>query len=81
MLDAFEADEAAGEVEQRLMGLGAAVVPDVEATVHDLDLLVPACARAHYEEIGIDPLATDSEGFRWRTQAQIGEGRSWRGRS
>ncbi len=48
-----------------------------EATVHDLDLLVPACARAHYEEIGIDPLATDSEGFRWRTQAQIGEGRSW----
>jgi len=48
-----------------------------EATVDDLDLLVPACAQAHYEEIGIDPLAGDSEGFRWRTQAQIGEGRSW----
>jgi ribosomal protein S18 acetylase RimI-like enzyme len=48
-----------------------------EATVDDLDLLVPACAQAHYEEIGIDPLAGDPEGFRWRTQAQIGEGRSW----
>jgi ribosomal protein S18 acetylase RimI-like enzyme len=48
-----------------------------EATVHDLELLVPACALAHYEEIGVDPLAVDPEGFRWRTQAQIGEGRSW----
>jgi len=48
-----------------------------EATTRDLDLLVPACAQAHYEEIGIDPLRRDPEGFRWRTQAQIGEGRSW----
>jgi RimJ/RimL family protein N-acetyltransferase len=48
-----------------------------EATTRDLDLLVPACARAHFEEIGIDPLRRDREGFRWRTQAQIGEGRSW----
>ncbi len=48
-----------------------------EATLDDLDLLVPACARAHYEEIGLDPLRRDPEGFRWRTQAQIGEGRSW----
>jgi uncharacterized protein len=48
-----------------------------EATTRDLDLLVPACAQAHYEEIGIDPLRRDREGFRWRTQAQIGEGRSW----
>jgi len=48
-----------------------------EATTRDLDLLVPACAEAHYEEIGIDPLRRDPEGFRWRTQAQIGEGRSW----
>jgi len=47
------------------------------ATVDDLDLLVPACARAHNEEIGLDPLARDPDGFRWRTQAQIGEGRSW----
>ena len=48
-----------------------------EATTRDLDLLVPACAHAHFEEIGIDPLRRDPEGFRWRTQAQIGEGRSW----
>src|SRR5262245_34500050 len=48
-----------------------------EATTRDLDRLVPACARAHFEEIGIDPLRRDREGFRWRTQAQIGEGRSW----
>ncbi len=48
-----------------------------EATLADLDLLVPACAKAHEEEIGLDPLRRDPEGFRWRTQAQIGEGRSW----
>ena len=48
-----------------------------EATLVDLDLLVPACAKAHEEEIGLDPLSRDAEGFRWRTQAQIGEGRSW----
>lgn len=48
-----------------------------EATLDDLELLVPACARAHYEEIGLDPLERDPDGFRWRTQAQIGEGRSW----
>lgn len=48
-----------------------------EATLGDLDLLVPACAAAHLEEIGIDPLERDPDGFRWRTQAQIGEGRSW----
>jgi ribosomal protein S18 acetylase RimI-like enzyme len=48
-----------------------------EATLDDLDVLVPACARAHAEEIGLDPLRRDAEGFRWRTQAQIGEGRSW----
>ena len=43
----------------------------------DLELLVPACAAAHEEEIGIDPLARDPEGFRWRTRSQIEEGRSW----
>jgi RimJ/RimL family protein N-acetyltransferase len=43
----------------------------------DYELLVPACAAAHEEEIGVDPLARDAEGFRWRTRAQIEEGRSW----
>jgi uncharacterized protein len=48
-----------------------------EATLADLALLVPACAAAHEEEIGLNPLDRDPDGFRWRTQAQIGEGRSW----
>ncbi|MHB8469705.1 MAG: GNAT family N-acetyltransferase [Gaiellaceae bacterium] len=47
------------------------------ATETDLDLLVPACSAAHREEIGIDPLQRDPDGFRWRTRAQIEEGRSW----
>jgi len=48
-----------------------------EATLADLPLLVPACAAAHEEEIGVDPLADDPEAFRWRTRSQIEEGRSW----
>jgi len=47
------------------------------AQLADLDLLVPACARAHEVELGIDPLARDADGFRWRTRTQIEEGRSW----
>ena len=47
------------------------------AGLSDLDLLVPACARAHEGELGIDPLRRDADGFRWRTRAQIEEGRSW----
>ena len=47
------------------------------ATEDDYALLLPACAAAHEEEIGIDPMARDAEGFRWRTRAQIEEGRSW----
>jgi uncharacterized protein len=43
----------------------------------DLDRLVPACAAAHELELGIDPLARDPDSFRWRTSAQIEEGRSW----
>ena len=35
------------------------------ATDRDLDRLVPACAAAHEEEIGIDPMARDPEGFLW----------------
>lgn len=47
------------------------------ARAHDLDVLVPACAAAHREEIGVDPLHRDPDGFRWRTRQQIEEGRSW----
>lgn len=38
---------------------------------------MPACAAAHLEEIGIDPLERDPEGFRWRTRSQIDQRRSW----
>jgi uncharacterized protein len=48
-----------------------------EAIPRDLHLLVPACAAAHQEELGVDPLAVDPDGFRRRTQSQIYEGRSW----
>ena len=47
------------------------------ATLGDLALLVPVCAAAHAEELGIDPLARDPDGFHWRTRAQIEDGRSW----
>jgi uncharacterized protein len=47
------------------------------ASLGDLARLVPACAATHLEEIGTDPLKRDPEAFRWRTRAQIEEGRSW----
>ncbi len=47
------------------------------ARLEDLDLLLPACAAAHQEELGIDPIRRDPDGFRWRTRSQIEEGRSW----
>jgi ribosomal protein S18 acetylase RimI-like enzyme len=43
----------------------------------DYELLLPACAAAHREELGIDPLDRDGDSFRWRTRAQIEDGRSW----
>lgn len=47
------------------------------ARLDDLDLLVPACAAAYLEEVGIDAYARDPELFRWRTRSQIELGRSW----
>jgi uncharacterized protein len=47
------------------------------ATESDFELLLPACSAAHKEEIGVDPMARDPDGFRWRTRSQIEEGRSW----
>jgi uncharacterized protein len=47
------------------------------ATPADLERLLPACALAHEEELGVNPLARDPESFRWRTGAQIEDGRSW----
>ena len=47
------------------------------ARIDDVDLLLPACAAAHEEELGVNPMRRDAEGFRWRTRAQIEDGRSW----
>jgi uncharacterized protein len=47
------------------------------AVLDDLDRLVPVCALAHAEELGVNPLERDTDGFRWRTRAQIEDGRSW----
>ena len=47
------------------------------ARVQDLDFLLPACAATHREELGVDPLERDPDGFRRRTLSQIQEGRSW----
>jgi ribosomal protein S18 acetylase RimI-like enzyme len=47
------------------------------ARIDDLDLLVPACAAAHEEELGADPTLTDPGGFRRRTRVQVEESRSW----
>jgi len=47
------------------------------ARLDDLELLMPACAAAHEQELGIDPMQRDPEGFRWRTRSQIEDGRSW----
>jgi ribosomal protein S18 acetylase RimI-like enzyme len=47
------------------------------ATPADYDLLLPACAAAHREELGVDPLERDGDSFRWRTRVQIDDGRSW----
>jgi hypothetical protein len=48
-----------------------------QATHDDFELLLPACAAAHEQELGVDPMRRDAEGFRWRTRSQIEEGRSW----
>jgi RimJ/RimL family protein N-acetyltransferase len=47
------------------------------ARAGDLARLLPACAAAHEEELGDDPLVSEADSFRWRTRAQIEEGRSW----
>jgi ribosomal protein S18 acetylase RimI-like enzyme len=47
------------------------------ASLHDLDLLVPACAAAYHEEVGVDAFGRDPDLFRWRTRSQVELGRSW----
>jgi predicted GNAT family acetyltransferase len=49
--------------------------PDLRATrystARDADLLVPACAAMHLEEVGIDPLERDAVGYRERIRELI----------
>jgi uncharacterized protein len=47
------------------------------ATLDDVPRLLPACAAAYELELGVDPVARDRDAFRWRTAAQVEEGRSW----
>lgn len=47
------------------------------ATPADLPVVLPRAAAAHREELGLDPLQRDPDGFRLRTRVQIEEGRSW----
>jgi len=47
------------------------------AALDDLERLVPACAAAYLEEVGVDAYARDPDLFTWRTRSQIQNGRSW----
>jgi GNAT superfamily N-acetyltransferase len=47
------------------------------AALADLPILVPACAAAYLEEVGVDAHARDPALSEWRTRAQIEHGRSW----
>lgn len=44
------------------------------STMRDLDLLVPACAAMHHEEVGIDPMQRDALAYRERVRELV-EGR------
>ena len=54
--------------------------PDLQhvrhSTVRDLDVLVPACAAMHAEEVGIDPLDRDAAGYRERIRELVDKKRS-----
>lgn len=46
------------------------------ATARDLAALVPACAAMHKEEVGIDPLERDAQGYRERIRELVDKKRS-----
>jgi predicted GNAT family acetyltransferase len=46
------------------------------SSTRDLDLLVPACAAMHKEEVGIDPLDRDAPGYRERIRELVEKKRS-----
>ena len=52
-------------------------VPMRQATLDDLDLVVPVHARMAFEESGVNPLERDPVGFQERTARRIEQGRVW----
>ena len=48
-----------------------------QATLQDLDLIVPVHAQLAFEESGVNPLEVDPEGFRARCARRIEQGRVW----
>ncbi len=47
------------------------------ATLDDLDLVVAAHAEVMIEELGVDPLGSDPDGFRQRCARRIAQGLQW----
>jgi len=73
----FTALERGGEV-VALCHAGTNVVPSGEGAGAFAGVAAASGARMLIgEELGIDPLARDPDGFRLRTRVQIDEGRSW----
>ncbi|MET0626435.1 MAG: GNAT family N-acetyltransferase [Pyrinomonadaceae bacterium] len=54
----------------------AGVVPRL-ATLEDLPLVMPVQARMAEAESGVNPLASDPEGFRRRCERRVERGRTW----
>jgi predicted GNAT family acetyltransferase len=48
-----------------------------QATLDDLEQVMPAHAQMAFEESGVNPLEKDPEGFRKRTARRIEQGRVW----
>lgn len=48
-----------------------------QATMHDIELLIPAIAGMAFEESGINPASVDPAGFRQRLARRIKQGRVW----
>jgi uncharacterized protein len=48
-----------------------------QATVDELELIVPVQAQMAFEESGVDPLERDPSGFRARCLRRIKQGRTW----
>lgn len=64
--------------EQRWPSSPARVVPGLRrATLRDLKLVVAAHARMAEEELGVNPLTTDPDGFQMRCERRIRRGRVW----